>query len=88
MATHPKLLLLDEIAGGLTDAECQSLIETIKAIHARRRHDHLDRACAARLNSVVERLLVLDFGKVIGIGEPDGDHGVQGSREIYLGIEI
>jgi branched-chain amino acid transport system ATP-binding protein len=23
MATHPKLLLLDEIAGGLTDAECQ-----------------------------------------------------------------
>jgi ABC-type Mn2+/Zn2+ transport system ATPase subunit len=34
MATHPKLLLLDEIAGGLTDAECQSLIETIKAIHA------------------------------------------------------
>jgi hypothetical protein len=34
MATNPKLLLLDEIAGGLTDAECQSLIETIKAIHA------------------------------------------------------
>ena len=34
LATNPKLLMLDEIAGGLTDAECLSLIETIKSIHA------------------------------------------------------
>jgi branched-chain amino acid transport system ATP-binding protein len=36
---------------------------------------------------VVERLLVLDFGKVIGIGAP-GDHEPQDVREIYLGIEV
>ena len=29
----PKLLLLDEIAGGLTEAECVSLIDTIQHIH-------------------------------------------------------
>jgi len=44
MATQPKLLLLDEIAGGLTEGECQALIATIKDIH----DDHLDRTCAAR----------------------------------------
>jgi ABC-type branched-subunit amino acid transport system ATPase component len=70
MATHPKLLLLDEIAGGLTDAECQSLIETIKAIHAEGVTIIWIEHVLHALNSVVERLLVLDFGKVIGIGEP------------------
>ena len=35
LATDPKLLLLDEIAGGLTEGECQALVETIRAIHAR-----------------------------------------------------
>ena len=35
LATRPKLLLLDEIAGGLTEAECQSLVGTIRDIHAR-----------------------------------------------------
>jgi branched-chain amino acid transport system ATP-binding protein len=34
MATGPKLLLLDEIAGGLTEAECRSLVTTIRDIHA------------------------------------------------------
>lgn len=33
LAMQPKLLLLDEIAGGLTEHECGELVETIKAIH-------------------------------------------------------
>ena len=40
------------------------------------------------LNSVVERLLVLDFGRVIGIGAPDEIMASQEVREIYLGIEV
>ena len=40
------------------------------------------------LNSVVERLLVLDFGKVIGIGKPDEIMASREVREIYLGIEV
>ncbi len=35
LATRPRILLLDEIAGGLTEAECHILIETIRTIHAR-----------------------------------------------------
>jgi branched-chain amino acid transport system ATP-binding protein len=88
MATHPKLLLLDEIAGGLTDAECQSLIETIKAIHAEGVTIIWIEHVLHALNSVVERLLVLDFGKVIGIGDPAAIMESKEVKEIYLGIEI
>jgi branched-chain amino acid transport system ATP-binding protein len=35
LATGPQLLLLDEIAGGLTEGECKALVETIRAVHAR-----------------------------------------------------
>jgi branched-chain amino acid transport system ATP-binding protein len=88
MATQPKLLLLDEIAGGLTDGECQSLIETIKAIHAEGVTIIWIEHVLHALNSVVERLLVLDFGKVIGIGEPASIMDSREVREIYLGIDI
>ena len=88
MATDPKLLLLDEIAGGLTDGECQSLIETIKAIHAEGVTIIWIEHVLHALNAVVERLLVLDFGKVIGIGEPSAIMESREVREIYLGIEI
>ena len=47
LAIQPKLLLLDEIAGGLTEHECGELIETIKEIHAARHHYRLDRAYRA-----------------------------------------
>ena len=48
LATSPHLLLLDEIAGGLTEGECLELVETIKASPCRG-HDHrLDRAHRAR----------------------------------------
>ena len=47
MATGPELLLLDEIAGGLTEGECQALVATIKGAPCQGHHDHLDRACPA-----------------------------------------
>ncbi len=88
LATEPKLLLLDEIAGGLTEGECRSLVATIQAIHARGVAviwiEHVPYA----LNSVVERLLVLNFGRVIGIGKPEAITASREVREIYLGIEI
>ncbi|MEL7299169.1 MAG: ABC transporter ATP-binding protein [Pseudomonadota bacterium] len=87
LATDPKLLLLDEIAGGLTEGECQSLIATIKAIHARGVTIVWIEHVLHALTSVVERLLVLDFGKVIGIGDPAEIMASKEVKEIYLGIE-
>jgi branched-chain amino acid transport system ATP-binding protein len=40
------------------------------------------------LTAVVERILVLNFGRVIGIGEPDAIMASSEVREIYLGMEV
>nr|WP_298971863.1 ABC transporter ATP-binding protein [uncultured Roseobacter sp.] len=88
MATQPKLLLLDEIAGGLTEGECQALIATIKDIHTQGVTIIWIEHVLHALTSVVERLLVLDFGKVIGIGEPEEIMASKEVQEIYLGIEV
>jgi branched-chain amino acid transport system ATP-binding protein len=87
MATAPKILLLDEIAGGLTEAECQSLVATIRDLNATGVTIIWIEHVLHALTSVVERLLVLDFGKVIGMGEPDEVMRSKAVREIYLGLE-
>src|SRR5579872_4041420 len=60
LALEPKLLLLDEIGGGLAEHECQDLIETIRAIHARGATivwiEHIVHA----LVSVASRLVVMN----------------------------
>jgi branched-chain amino acid transport system ATP-binding protein len=87
MATGPEVLLLDEIAGGLTEAECDSLIATIRALHATGVTVIWIEHVLHALTSVVERLLVLDFGRVIGLGEPAAIMASKEVREIYLGLE-
>lgn len=88
LATDPKLLLLDEIAGGLTEAECQQLVTTIKAINAQGTTIIWIEHVLHALTSVVERLVVLHFGQVVGIGKPDTIMASKEVREIYLGLEV
>ncbi|WP_442582907.1 ABC transporter ATP-binding protein [Mesorhizobium sp. ASY16-5R] len=88
LATDPKVLLLDEIAGGLTEGECHALVETIRAVHARGTSIIWIEHVLHALNAVVGRLLVLNFGKVIGVGKPDDIMASRAVREIYLGIEV
>lgn len=87
LATRPKLLLLDEIAGGLTEAECQSLVGTIRDIHARGVTIVWIEHVLHALTSVVERLVVLDFGRIIASGAPNKVIMMDEVREIYLGME-
>lgn len=88
LATDPKVLLLDEIAGGLTDAESHALVETIRAIHRRGVSIVWIEHVLHALNAVVGRLLVLNFGRVIGIGEPQAIMDSREVREAYLGIDV
>ncbi|NHB77739.1 ABC transporter ATP-binding protein [Rhodobacter calidifons] len=88
MATGPELLLLDEIAGGLTEAECRTLVATIRGLHAQGITIIWIEHVLHALTSVVERLLVLDFGRVIGMGEPEVIMASKDVREIYLGMEV
>lgn len=88
IATQPKLLLLDEIAGGLTEGECLALVETIRTIHKSGVSIIWIEHVLHALNSVVERLLVLDFGKVIEQGDPQTVMNSPEVKKIYLGIDI
>lgn len=88
LATEPRLLLLDEIAGGLTEAECHALVATIRAIHAKGVAVIWIEHVLHALTSIVERLLVLNFGRVIGMGAPADIMASRAVREIYLGIEV
>jgi len=86
LATGPKLLLLDEIAGGLTEDESALLVDTVRAIHARGVTIVWIEHVLHALNAVVERLLVLDFGKVVGLGAPQAIMNSAAVKSIYLGI--
>jgi branched-chain amino acid transport system ATP-binding protein len=88
LATNPRLLLLDEIAGGLTQGECDELVATIQAIHRNGRTivwiEHIVHALVA----VVSRLIVLNFGRLIAEGEPQTVLASPQVREIYLGQPV
>src|SRR4051812_36383389 len=87
LATKPRLLLLDEIAGGLIEAECSELVETIR--HIRRSGvailwiEHVVHALLA----VVDRLVVLNFGRKIAEGVPREVMELPEVHQIYIGIE-
>jgi len=85
LAANPKLLLLDEIAGGLTDSECASLLSAIKDVHAAGVTIVWIEHVVHALLQVAQRLVVLNFGKLIADGSP---HEVMNSRavkSVYLG---
>jgi branched-chain amino acid transport system ATP-binding protein len=86
LATQPRVLLLDEVAGGLTEHECVALVDLIRDI---RRGgvaiiwiEHIMHA----LTAVVDRLLVLYGGGFIGEGAPHEVIASPAVREIYMGI--
>ncbi len=87
LCTKPRLLLLDEIAGGLTEGECQSLVQTIKDIHASGVTIIWIEHVVHALLAVVDTLMVIDFGRKIAEGEPRSIMESPKVQEIYLGID-
>ncbi len=86
LALQPKLLLLDEIAGGLTEHECRALIGTVSAIHARGTTivwiEHIVHA----LVSVASRLVVMNAGQILAEGDPQAVMADGRVKEVYMGI--
>lgn len=85
MAADPKLLLLDEIAGGLTDSECKSLLETIRDIHASGVTIIWIEHVVHALMSVAKRLVVVDFGRKVTDGAPETVMASKEVKSIYMG---
>ena len=87
LAAQPKLLLLDEIAGGLTEGEVHVLVDFVRSIKpdfAIIWIEHIAHALAA----TADWLMVLHFGKKIIEGEPAQTLASAEVREIYLGIGV
>lgn len=87
LATRPRLLLLDEIAGGLTEQECEGLVATINEIRAAGVSIIWIEHVVHALLAVVDRLVVINFGEVLAEGEPHETFNSKQVQEIYLGIE-
>lgn len=87
LCAKPKLLLLDEIAGGLTENECHALVQTIRDIRSTGVSIVWIEHVVHALLAVVDRLMVIDFGRKIAEGEPQAIMASREVREIYLGIE-
>jgi branched-chain amino acid transport system ATP-binding protein len=87
LATNPRVLLLDEIAGGLTEQECLVLIEEINQIRGRGVSIIWIEHVVHALLAVVDRLTVFNFGKRIADGQPRSVMASQAVKEIYMGRE-
>ena len=88
LATKPKVLLLDEIAGGLTEYEVKALIETINQIRTKGTSiiwiEHIVHA----LMSVIDRLVVINFGQKLDDGDPEKVFNSPEVQEVYMGISL
>jgi branched-chain amino acid transport system ATP-binding protein len=87
LATNPRLLLLDEVAGGLTEHECKELILLIRDVHASGVTIIWIEHVVHALLATVSRLLVLYAGKIIADGAPEAVIKDKLVTEIYMGIE-
>ena len=88
LATGPRVLLLDEIAGGLGEHEGHELVEVIRRVHREGVAivwiEHIVHA----LRRVVSRLAVINFGRMLVDGSPDAVMRSPEVQRVYLGIDV
>jgi len=88
LASGPQLLLLDEVAGGLTDPEVAQLVEIVRSVNAEGVAviwiEHVVRA----LTATVGRLICLAGGSIVGDGEPGEVLSQPAVREVFLGSAV
>jgi branched-chain amino acid transport system ATP-binding protein len=85
LATDPQILLLDEIGGGLTDAEADELVVAIKLLRDRGIGIVWIEHIVHVLVQVVERLVCMDAGRIIADGDPQSVLSDAVVVDAYLG---
>jgi branched-chain amino acid transport system ATP-binding protein len=87
LASSPKLLLLDEIAGGLTDDEGKALVGLIRRIRQSGITIVWIEHVLHALLAAADRIMVLDFGEKIAEGPPQTVIKDPDVKRVYMGIE-
>lgn len=87
LATRPRLLLLDEIAGGLTEHEAQQLVDELKRIKSQGVTMVWIEHVVHALLSLADRLFVINFGQKLAEGEPQAVMNDAEVRRVYMGMD-
>ncbi len=87
LATKPRLLLLDEIAGGLTDHEARELVDELKRIKAAGVTMIWIEHVVHALLAIADRLFVINFGCKLAEGVPRAVMEDPEVRRVYMGME-
>lgn len=85
LASDPRLLLLDEIAGGLTERELPALVETVTAIKDAGVTIIWIEHVVHALLSVADRMMCLTYGQMLAIGAPQYVMTHPDVQRVYLG---
>jgi len=87
LATQPKLMLIDEVAGGLTDSEVRELMELVKRIREQGVSMMWIEHIMMTMSKGVDRLLVISEGRWLNCGRPEEVMSSNEVLECYLGAD-
>lgn len=85
LSLRPRVLLLDEVGAGLVAHETDQMIEIVKKVHAEGVALLVVEHVETVIRELAQRVIVIDWGKVIASGTPDQVAADPQVRTIYLG---
>ena len=85
LASRPKLLLLDEVLAGLNPSEISEMVNTVKEIRDQGVSIIMIEHVMHAIMNVSDRIIVLDYGRLIAEGSPQEIANNESVIEAYLG---
>jgi branched-chain amino acid transport system ATP-binding protein len=85
LSLHPRVLFLDEVGAGLVSHETEQMIDIVRKVHAEGVALMVVEHVETVIRELAQRVIVIDWGKLIASGSPDEVSVDPRVREIYLG---
>ena len=85
LSLHPRVLFLDEVGAGLVSHETEQMIDIVRKVHAEGVALIVVEHVEAVIRELAQRVIVIDWGKVVARGTPEEVAADPTVRSIYLG---